>query len=620
MWCNVLRRAAGGVGEHRSTHRRKTPRGCLERPSTMGRRGVCTVAEPSPGRGRQSLCDALFLPALLSFCVSCVPSPPTLPPRLPPAPTLDWTQFEPAVREQLQRAAKAAGDTRAAAVANAHMAKLLIAYGWNEQAMLYLRRAVVLKEDEESWWYLKGRLEAKSGNLDAAKLSLERALSISETLPTLLTLGRVALDANTLEGAHRWYRRAVELSPDSPHAHEGLAQVLLRRGEHAEAQKEFLRALEKEPRYARAHYGLARLYQLQGARAEAFEALKAFETGIKDLPYSDPVWESVQSLKLDADHLFRQANSLLKAGRFDDAIAAYKEAQGRNDHLPLADYNIGLALQKSGRAAEAITYFERFLEKRPRYVEAHNNLALCLFELGRYSESLTHLERAVEIEPRYARALFNLGLVHEQRGDIDAAVASVRRSLELRPNHAEAHFTLGRLLERSDRKQAFEHYLVAIALRPLDERIQQRFLAAPGEPLSARGFPLRGEPFQRLADFLRQRKLSEAAISVLRVGQREVPEDAPTRVFLAWVLATTSVDRLRKPAESLEILRPLRAKLEDDPRFLDVVAAAQAAVGEFAGAVGTAEKAMSLGREKGLPIAEIERRLSLYRQNKPYRE
>jgi len=92
---------------------------------------------------------------------------------------------------------------------------------------------------------------------------------------------------------------------------------------------------------------------------------------------------------------------------------------------------------------------------------------------------------------------------------------------------------------------------------------------------------------------------------------------------LAWVMATTGNPRFLDGAKAVE-LATMANKLTQykQPGFLDTLAAAYAAAGNFPEAVNTANQALALARGAGKTdlAREIEKRLKLYRQGRIYRD
>ena len=92
---------------------------------------------------------------------------------------------------------------------------------------------------------------------------------------------------------------------------------------------------------------------------------------------------------------------------------------------------------------------------------------------------------------------------------------------------------------------------------------------------------------------------------------------------LAWVMATTGNPKFLNGAKAVE-LATVANKLTNysHPDFLDTLAAAYAAAGNFPEAVNTARRALSLARDTGkMDLArEIRKRMSLYQQGRAYRD
>ena len=90
---------------------------------------------------------------------------------------------------------------------------------------------------------------------------------------------------------------------------------------------------------------------------------------------------------------------------------------------------------------------------------------------------------------------------------------------------------------------------------------------------------------------------------------------------LAWVLATSPDPALRDPAAALEHARALLALGPPDAGALDTIAAAQAASGDFAGAVRSARQAVALYESGGIPPeawAGVRERLAGYQAAQPF--
>src|SRR5258707_9002478 len=64
-------------------------------------------------------------------------------------------------------------------------------------------------------------------------------------------------DRGWLDEAIKEFKKAIELDPESAHAHDNLATVYSEKKLYREALKEYLTALQLQPDSATAHYNLA---------------------------------------------------------------------------------------------------------------------------------------------------------------------------------------------------------------------------------------------------------------------------------------------------------------------------------------------------------------------------
>ncbi len=91
---------------------------------------------------------------------------------------------------------------------------------------------------------------------------------------------------------------------------------------------------------------------------------------------------------------------------------------------------------------------------------------------------------------------------------------------------------------------------------------------------------------------------------------------------IGWILSTDPHAEIRDGARALTLaLRATELTARQDVTSLDTLAAAQAELVRFPDAVATAAAALTLARAQGERdyVAELEHRLALYREKKPFR-
>jgi len=92
---------------------------------------------------------------------------------------------------------------------------------------------------------------------------------------------------------------------------------------------------------------------------------------------------------------------------------------------------------------------------------------------------------------------------------------------------------------------------------------------------------------------------------------------------LAWVMATTSNPKFLNGAKAVQLAKQANQWTQDkQPDFLDTLAAAYAAAGNFQEALDTARKAQALARRAGRTelVRNIAERIALYQQGQAYRD
>ena len=111
--------------------------------------------------------------------------------------------------------------------------------------------------------------------------------------------------------------------------------------------------------------------------------------------------------------------------------------------------------------------------------------------------------------------------------------------------------------------------------------------------------------------------LSEA-VERFSEAVRLQPDWVPAVANLAWVLATTPSAALRDVDQAM-VLAEHAAWLTNrrNAGVLDVLAAAQAAAGDFTGAVLSCEEALALAPDEPLAAA-VRQRQALYSRHRPY--
>ena len=193
-------------------------------------------------------------------------------------------------------------------------------------------------------------------------------------------------------------RSTAEFEAESAYASALFCQM---RGDGDGCVHMLQRSLEWLPTYAPAMqaFGIAQ-YQL-GQRAEGRRLLM----GLLDL-------------NEDTAHLFKiidQAGDfLIEKRRYLDGLELYRGAAARFPSVAVFFQGISCCADHLKRFEEAIAACREALSLDPINAKLVSDLGWCLFRAGRIAEALVELERAVEMDPADELARGNLNLVRKE--------------------------------------------------------------------------------------------------------------------------------------------------------------------------------------------------------------
>jgi tetratricopeptide (TPR) repeat protein len=258
-------------------------------------------------------------------------------------------------------------------------------------------------------------------------------------------------------------------------------------------------------------------------------------------------------------------------------------------------------LARQGDVHAAVEAYEHALRHRPGWASAECNLGVAYATLGRFKEAVELYRLAQQRRPDWPEIAYNLANALADSGRLPEAVEQYRKAISLRPAYADAHDHLGIVLSRLGRPdQAVDRWKEALRIDPARHATRNRLVMGLCE-------------VRRYAQ----------AIAVLREGLRLRPGDLAYANNLAWLLATSPHDDVRRGAEAVALAqRVCRAAREDNAAFLDSLAAAYAETGHFDRAVEVAKRALQMARKEGeaARAGQLAERLKLYRQGRPFRQ
>jgi Tfp pilus assembly protein PilF len=154
-------------------------------------------------------------------------------------------------------------------------------------------------------------------------------------------------------------------------------------------------------------------------------------------------------------------DALSQAGKYREAIDAYKQAIQIKPDYSWAHTNLGVAYLTLQQYQEAINSFKQAIRIAPDQAELHNNLGVACRKHGRRREAVDAYNQAVRIKPDYIDVHFALGISYMDLGLYEKSSESFKQAIRIKPDYAAAHFNLGlAYLLLKDSGAALEQYKV----------------------------------------------------------------------------------------------------------------------------------------------------------------
>jgi tetratricopeptide (TPR) repeat protein len=330
------------------------------------------------------------------------------------------------------------------------MARALTQYraGRLDDAAANLDALIAAYPDDAEALDVSGLVALGRGQVPEAIARISRAAQLQETARFQGNLGVALSHAGRHHDALAAYRRALELRPDYPEAHNNIGLTLTKLGQPETAEAAFRAATAFRPDFAEAFANLGDCLQSLGRLRDAVGAYE-------------------RALALPRSAL---GQALRRLGRAREALAAYRAdaAQRPGDAEALNNLAAGLAdahnagegadappseraWRRRARLEEAHGYCSRAIALRPDFQEAHSNLGNILRWLDRPQEAEAALRRAIALRPSDAGAYNNLGLVLQEMDRHDEARAVLDLAIGLDPENADIHYSLATGLLRQGR-------------------------------------------------------------------------------------------------------------------------------------------------------------------------
>ncbi len=245
----------------------------------------------------------------------------------------------------------------------------------------------------------------------------------------------------------------------------------------------------------------------------------------------------------------------------------------------------------------ALKDFETAALLDPLRWRAHHNIAILRALKKDNKAAIEKFDTVIKLNPEFADAYFNRSEIHFLNNEFELAIGDLNKAIELKPRDSAAY---------SARAHSF------YATGKSEEALADYEKAMELSPDSCEAATEYADTCQALG------KWKEAATAYQRAMQLD-GQSARTFQNAAWMMATCPDDFYRNGDTALETAQ-IAVQLSSSPssvHVLDVLAAAQAASGDFLSAERTIAEALRSTTDAGLR-SELQMRGRQYQRKRPF--
>ncbi|MCW8889723.1 MAG: PEP-CTERM system TPR-repeat protein PrsT [Sedimenticola sp.] len=458
--------------------------------------------------------------------------------------------------------------------------------------------AEVMKNNP-SYLYLAGITSYQLGSYDVAKSYLNKYLkAVPNDLESIRTLAIIELIEGKPENARGILSKINVVYPNNPNILSLLGMAYMDMKSYDLAQQYFKKVVELVPDSDLGRINLARSKMAAGELGEAIQLLLKAKEGAEE--------------KIELDLLL--ADAYVRTRAFDKAIIIFKQLVESSPKSSRYAQQYGAALGLSGDLKGAEQWFKRALELDPANTDAMTHLSRMDLVRGEGQSSVKYLEAKVAEYPESYELMVELGKTHAMLGDRASALLWYEKAFSLKN---DSHITLDGLVDALVKSGATDKALVV-----LDEFLGRNPTDAQAFTMMGRIYQLLNqrqkaiEAFTTATNFAANRSQAYMTLSKAqsdaddRAGAIESLKKAlvyDDQYLAGYIALIKLVIEERDEVHALRLIGSVRKLTPNTPAGDLLTAELYQGLGDYEKALASYERALSLGdsRQAILGLTDI---------------
>jgi tetratricopeptide (TPR) repeat protein len=375
------------------------------------------------------------------------------------------------LRERMLRARTQASQRDTALAGVAELGRLCHANGFSAEAEACWQLLLAEQPRDPRWAYLLADLRRLASDHEGLAAMLARTNQLApDYSPAWLRLADLKLKSGDNAEAERAYRKRLGLLPGDPYARLGLARVALQQGQHAEARVLVERLVGDAPKFSPGHNLYAELLAADGDAARAAKVRMAGRDAGRFREADDPWLDELADRCFDYERLCIRGTTDNQTQHGDRGRAAFERAIAIRPDTPFAYEllsNLHLDAGDADRAREVcargIARIADAKSAAPLYV----NLSRAYRTLKRPTDAVRAARDGLAQAGESYELYDALGAALVEAKEHEAAVAALRAAVARNPTAANANYHLAvALIEVGRLDEAIEALHRSLAVAP----------------------------------------------------------------------------------------------------------------------------------------------------------